>query len=114
MSTFRIQQLNKLILQLLNEHILRDINMPDGCFVTITKVDTTRDLSLARVTISVIPTGRQDSILAYMNRQAGYSQHAIGGKLKVYKVPKLMFYLDTGGSHVERVDELIDKIHNEK
>lgn len=114
MSTHRIEQINKLILELLNEQILREINLPVGSFVTITKVDTTRDFSTARVTASVIPADKTESTLAHLNNQAGYLQHLIGQKMTVYKVPKLSFRTDSGPAHVERIDQLIDKIHREK
>jgi ribosome-binding factor A len=109
----RIEQINALILKLLNEQILREVDLPAGCFVTITKVDTTRDLGLARVTISVIPTDKQETMRVYMNRRAGHFTHELGRYMKVYKIPKLTFKLDTGGSHVEHLDQLIDKIHRE-
>lgn len=113
MSTHRIEQINALILKLLNEQILREVNLPAGCFVTITKVDTTRDLGLARVSISVIPTEKQDAMHVYMNRRAGHFMRALGQYMKVYKIPKLTFNLDAGGAQVERLDQLIDKIHKE-
>ena len=113
MSTHRIEQINALILKLLNEQILREVDLPAGCFVTITKVDTTRDLGLARITISVIPTDKQDAMYVYMNRQAGHFMRALGRYMKLYKIPKLTFNLDSGGPHVEHLDELIDKIHKE-
>lgn len=113
MSSHRIEQINALILKLLNEQILREVNLPAGCFVTITKVDTTRDLGLARVTISVIPTDKQEMMHVYMNRQAGHFMRVLGRNMRVYKIPKLTFMLDTGGPHVEHLDELIDKIHKE-
>jgi ribosome-binding factor A len=110
----RIQQINKLILELLNAQMLREIDLPAGSFVTITKVDTTRDLGLARVTMSVMPADKQAPIHVYMNRQAGHFQRVLGRNMKLYKVPKLTFTLDTSGSHVEHLDQLIDKIHNEQ
>jgi len=110
----RIEQINKLILEQLNIQILREINLPVGCLVTITKVNTTRDFSLSRVTASIIPAERNLSVLGLLNNKAGYLQHLIAQKIAVFKVPKLTFILDTGGVHVERLDELIDKIHHEK
>ncbi len=114
MSTHRIEQINALILKLLNEQILREVDLPTGCFVTITKVDTTRDLGLARITIGVIPTDKEEAMNIYMNRRAGHFMHILGQHMKVYKIPKLTFQLDASGSHVEQMDRLIDKIHSEK
>lgn len=114
MASYRIKQVNELIQQQLSEIILKDISTPPGCLVTITKVDTTRDLSQARVSISVLPDKFKQSVLASLKKNATSLRYTLGDILVIRKTPKLRFQLDTTEMHAAHIDALIDKIHREQ
>ena len=114
MASHRIKQVNELIHQQLSEIILKEVSTPPGCLITITKINTTRDLSQARVSISVLPEHFQQSILADLNKKAKSLQYSLGNILVIRKTPKLQFQLDTTEVEAAHIDALIDKIHKEQ
>ena len=114
MASHRIKQINELIQQQLSEIILKEVSTPSGCLITITEVNTTRDLSQARVSISVLPEKFQQSILADLKKKSKPLQYALGDILVIRKIPKLRFQLDTTEVEAAHIDALIDKIHKEQ
>lgn len=113
-ASHRIKQVNELIHQQLSEIILKEISTPPGCLITITKVNTTRDLSQARISISVLPEQFQHSTLADLEKKAKALQYALGDILVIRKTPRLQFQLDTTEIEAAHIDALIDKIHKEQ
>ncbi|MFA6098932.1 MAG: 30S ribosome-binding factor RbfA [Patescibacteria group bacterium] len=114
MATHRIFQINELIKKELSQILLREDLIPAGHLVTITKADTTRDLSQARITISILPNTGQEEILHWLQKKAGPIQHLLGKKIILRKIPKILFELDKTLENVSHIDSLIDKIHRDE
>ena len=51
----RINKINELIKQHVNDIVLKNLSLKDGVFITIAKVDTTEDLRYTRVFVSIFP-----------------------------------------------------------
>jgi len=113
-SSHRIQKVNELIKQELGQLILKEINTPHGCLITITKVDTSKDLGQAKVMVSILPISEQEPIMRTLHKKAGFLQYELGKKMVIRKLPKLIFYSDLSQEKVSHIDTLIDKIHREK
>ncbi|MDP2684641.1 MAG: 30S ribosome-binding factor RbfA [bacterium] len=113
MPSHRIQQINELIRNELNKVILKEAGLPPGYLATITKVKTSRDLSQSIITISILPTAKQGTILNLLNDQAKHLQYELGKNIILRKTPKLSFVIDEGQQKTTHIDELIDKIHQE-
>lgn len=113
MSTHRLPQVNELIRQELSRIILKEITLPAGCLATITKVDTSRDLSQSKIYLSVLPTEKQAEVFGLLRSKTKWLQHELGKLLTMYKIPKIFFIIDQDQQKIARIDELIDKIHQE-
>lgn len=106
----RIEKLNEVLKELLAQIVLREVELPRGVLATITRVETTRDLSQAKVFVSVFPENQTKPALAILVR-CGYNLHQIlNKKLRLRKVPKLRFLQDTQVIRELRLDELLDKV----
>ena len=51
----RINQVNELIKQELNDLLVSELEFTKGCLVTITAVETSKDLRHAKIWVSVLP-----------------------------------------------------------
>ena len=111
MSSHRIQQVNELIRQELSKLFVKEISFPKDCLVTITKVDTSKDLGQTKVLVSIMPAGQQEKAVRLLNKQAGHLQFLLGKIIVIRQIPKLLFQLDHTQEKVARIDQLIDKIH---
>jgi ribosome-binding factor A len=81
-------------------------------FVTITDVEMTKDLRIAKVFFSVLgsETGRVDSIKALESAKA-FIQAEVGSRIRMKFLPKLIFRLDTSLEYGARIETLIMQIH---
>ena len=80
-------------------------------WVTVTDVEVTHDLSMAKVFVSVLPTGEErDRTLKALAGAAGFVRHELAPRLGLRDVPELRFVLDDSIERGARVDELLKRI----
>jgi ribosome-binding factor A len=80
--------------------------------VTITGVDLSADLRHARVFVSAMGTEKQkkDSMAA-LSHAAGWIRHELGQRIRMKFLPEIVFLPDTSQEYGERIDRLLDEIH---
>jgi ribosome-binding factor A len=81
-------------------------------FITITRVEVTHDLGLARVLVSVLgdETERQRSMAA-LQSATGFVRREIGRRLRIRVVPEIEFRYDKGIDATDRVARLLEEQH---
>jgi ribosome-binding factor A len=84
-------------------------------FVTVTRVDLSRDLSHARVRVSVLgdDTVREESLSGLVSA-AGYVRREIAHRLRLRRTPEIEFVLDRGAEQSARIEELLAKLHHDQ
>ncbi|MGH8370312.1 MAG: 30S ribosome-binding factor RbfA [Gammaproteobacteria bacterium] len=99
----------------LSELIRREVKDPRVRLVTVTKVDVTRDLSHAKVLISVLgEDGPQPEVLAALQHAAGYLRHLLGKMLKMRSIPELHFAQDEVLERAAHLTALINQANRDK
>lgn len=102
-------QLRAELVELLRSPLIRDPRVA-GVDLSITSVETSQDLSHARVLMSSLA---DDATLAKavqgLNHAAGKLRHEIGLRLHIRYVPSLSFVVDTATREGDRVNALIRK-----
>ena len=75
--------------------------------ISISKVNVTSDLSIAKVYLSVFPSERGGEILAAVRSNAPLIKHDLSQrvKLQLRKVPNLVFYIDDSLDQIEKLDK---------
>jgi ribosome-binding factor A len=80
-------------------------------FVTVTTVETSRDLEHAKVWLSVFGTEKQrERTLAALEGAAGVLQARVNRELKLRRTPQLEFVYDRAIEHGVRLTHLIDEL----
>jgi len=92
--------------------ILKEINDPKIKDVVLTKIDVTKDLSLAKVYFSTYNKGAKKGIEQGLNRSAGFIRHCILKGLSMKKVPNLRFIYDDSGDYGQKIDNLLNKVNH--
>ena len=81
-----------------------------GKLVTVTDVEMSPDLGLARLYISVFPVNASDEVLNYLNevksKVRGSLGRAIGKEVRV--IPELAIFLDNTAELASKMDSLIE------
>ena len=78
--------------------------------VTITGVDVTPDLLLARVYFTVLgDKDAQQEALVGFERAGGFLRTELAGRVRLRFVPELDFKLDKSADYGRRIDELLEQ-----
>ncbi|HEX2302986.1 MAG TPA: 30S ribosome-binding factor RbfA [Gaiella sp.] len=106
----RMRRVDEAMKQVLSEAIptLKD---PRIGFVTVTAVETSRDLDHAKVWLSVFGSDAQRKrTLAALEGAAGVLQARVNRELKLRRTPQLEFVYDRAVEHGVRLTQLIDEL----
>ncbi len=105
----RNQRLGNQVLRTLNELLRFETKDPRLKGVSLTAVDLSRDLSVARVYYSLLepdadPAPAQDGL----EKAAGFLRAKLGQSIKVRHVPELRFEHDDSAAEGQRISDLIE------
>jgi ribosome-binding factor A len=90
-------------------HRLRDPRL--GSMISVTDVEVTKDLSVARIYVSMLaPDDARDQALEALNHSIGFVRHELAPRLGLREVPEIRFLLDTSIQSGARVEELLRRI----
>jgi ribosome-binding factor A len=105
--SFRISKINELIKQQIAEIISRELNLKPGVFLTIAKVDTSKDLRYTRISISIFPEKETNYAMETLRKETYFIQGKLNKKLFIKNIPKIEFVLDTTESKADEVEKLL-------
>lgn len=83
-----------------------------NAFVTITKVNVTADLGLARINISLLGVKEPEKILDRLKHHKGEIRKFLGAKIKntIHHIPDLDFFIDNSLEYADNINRLLNKI----
>jgi ribosome-binding factor A len=108
METTRQQKINSLLQKDLADILLREVIIPNT-MISVTRVNITPDMSLARVNLSIFATKDKTIALKQIQSKKSEIRHLLGERVKhqLRIVPDLQFFLDDSLDRIERIDELL-------
>ena len=105
----RNQRLGNQVLRTLNELLRFETKDPRLDGVSLTSVDLSRDLSVARVYYSMLdPNADPVPVQAGLEKAAGFLRGKLGRAIKVRHVPELRFEHDDSAAEGQRISDLIE------
>lgn len=113
MSKQRVDRLNSLLKQVIVEVIRRDVNNPlVNQFVTVSRVDISKDLRHAKVYISMFGTdAEKKGTLDALQSAAGFIAVTSSKKVVMRFFPALRFIIDDTVDKHMRIEEVLKEIH---
>ncbi len=112
----KIERVNSEIKKILTEIIgeeIKDPRVSECKMLTIMNVDTSADLSVALVFVSVMD-GDSEAVIEGLNAAKGYLRNALFKRLKVRTVPELKFVLDTSIDYGFKIDRILQQLKKEE
>ena len=109
--SFRISKVNELIKQQIAEIISRELSLKPGVFLTIAKVDTSRDLRYTRIFVSIFPESEINYALETLRKETYFIQGKLNKKLFIKIIPKIEFVIDSTESKADEVEKLLNDIN---
>jgi ribosome-binding factor A len=110
----RTQRLNDEIQRILADLIEREVQDPRVGFATVTGVRAAKDLSTARVFITVRSGQNVEETLAGLRAAAGFLRSRLAEQLQLRNVPELHFRYDESIERGFRMDELFRRLAEER
>ena len=80
-----------------------------GIIISVTKVQVTTDLSLAKVYLSVFPQLKREIILKGVQENASSIRYEMAKRVKnqLRRMPELSFYIDDSLDYIEDIDKAL-------
>jgi ribosome-binding factor A len=92
--------------------LAREVHDPGIGFVTITRVQVSPDLQLARVFYTVLGDDKSRATTAKaLERAVPFLRRQIGARLRLKRVPELKFHFDEAVAGQDRIEQLLNEIH---
>lgn len=106
----RTRRLGEQIQRELAQLIQQELQDPRLGMVTVSAVEVSRDLSNAKVFITVLGENADvDASLKVLNKAAGFLRHELGQRLIMRSLPNLRFVYDASLERGNRLSSLIDQ-----
>lgn len=90
MTLYRTKRMESVMEQILSEEIVRTIEDVDT-LITVTNIHIDLQNDQALVSVAVFPDEKREAVLAGLNRRAGGLAFTLLKKMKVKKIPFLVF-----------------------
>lgn len=97
--------------------MLQQSYQPSGSFITVTNVEVTDDLLIAKIFISIYaPDKDEDVIFEHLEQQNAAIRKELASKIRhqVRRIPELLFNKDESAAYAQKMDRLFDKIRAER
>ncbi len=112
-SVPRTDRLNSEFKKEIYEIITRRLNDPEITeMVSVMKVDVSRDLSYAKVFVSVFSTDKEKQKKTFdaICKNAKRIRHELGGSMRIRTVPELSFVLDGSMEYSDKINKIFAEI----
>lgn len=111
----RLDRINQLIKEEISTLLQRELKDPRLGFVTVTEVETSKDLRTAKVFVSVLGGDIQwKGSLAALESARGFVRNWLRDHLDLRVTPTLDFRPDRSMEHAARIQSLLKGLHREE
>ncbi len=108
MDFSRVDRLQSQMVRDLAAVIAEDLKDSIPYMLTFTRVEITKDLKYAKVFFSVL--GKEKAVeesLDFLKRHNGIIRKMLGNRMRIRRIPELLFKYDGSTDHVLRINELL-------
>tara|TARA_Y100000994_G_C15611545_1_gene409075 strand:+ start:585 stop:926 length:342 start_codon:yes stop_codon:yes gene_type:complete len=113
MESQRQKKVSRLIQKDLSAIFLQESkSLYNGVMISITHVFVSKDLSLAKVYLSLFPENKKSEVFEDIKFKTKQFKHKLAFKLKnqMRKTPDLVFYIDNSLDHYESINKILKDI----
>ena len=114
MAKIRVGRVSEQIKKEISHLIQTELKDPRIGFITVTGVETTNDLSQAKIYLSVLGTDEQkEETLKALSKATGYLRSELGKRIKFRHTPELHFKFDNSIEYGSRIENLLTEINQD-
>ena len=109
--SIKIERIGSNLVKEISYILANEVKDNDIKFVTITDVKVTNDLSFAKVYFTVLDDEKRDSTLEALNSAKGFIRKELASRVDIRHIPELEFVFDESIEYGKKIENIIDKIH---
>ena len=111
----RILKVNAELQKAISEVLTYEIKNPliTG-IITVTRVETTQDLDFAKVYVSIFTKDNVQDVFNQILHSARFIRKEVAAKINLRKMPYLNFILDDGIDYTNKIEDMLEKIKEER
>lgn len=113
--SIRTERVASLIKQEIGTILTREYSSPEFGFITVTDVQMTPDLKIAKIYFSIFGSSDiQEKTMAMLDGEKQHIRGEVAHRVRLKFAPALQFYHDTTMDEVDKINRLIKKIHSDE
>jgi ribosome-binding factor A len=110
----RSQRVGHLLKEEVSDIVLNRVKDPRMGFITVTDVEVTDDLKLARVYVSTLKDEDRETAMEILGSAKGFIRSELKKRLRMKNIPVLEFRFDETTRYGEKMEKLFKKMRNEQ
>ncbi|KKP37618.1 hypothetical protein A2483_03820 [Candidatus Peregrinibacteria bacterium RIFOXYC2_FULL_33_13] len=100
--------LNSIIKDEVSRIIQEKIEIKEFGLITVTRAVTAKNLDSCRVYVRSLI--KQENLLNVLNKRIYHIQKELNPRLRLHKVPKIIFQLDENLEYVDNIEKILERI----
>ena len=112
-TSIRAQKVSRMLQKVLGEILSREsASLLDNMMVTVTEVQVSPNLGLAKVYLSFVLNKKKENMLAKVQQKKSVLRKLLGNRIgsKLRKMPELCFYIDDSAAHATKIQQLLAQL----
>ena len=111
MSGHRAQKVAEAIREVVSMAILTELRDPRVRDVTVTRVEVSSDLRIAKIHVSIMGDDRKQSLAMHgLKSAAGFLQAKVADRVQMRYTPRIQFYIDQGVKHSIEIARILREV----
>ncbi len=110
-QSFRMKQIDELLLRALSNIIREEIDIPDDIFFTITKVITSKELDVAKIFYITQPEEKHAIVANILKKNKKLINDRVEEDIIIRKLPKFKFIFDRREVEALKLSEKISQLN---
>lgn len=109
----KLERLNNMFTEEISKIINEEVKDKNIGFVTITDSKITNDLSFAKVYFTCLDDNKE-KVTNALNRASVFIRTLLCDRINIRKMPEIHFVFDESIDYGKKIDDIIERIHNEE
>lgn len=112
-SEARLKRINELIKRQVGQNILEEVDFPADILATVTRAETSIDVTHCKIFISAFPEKEIKNVLDILQKNIYHLQKLLNHQLNMRPVPQIRFVEEEDIPAEQRIENLLEKIKME-
>jgi ribosome-binding factor A len=111
MNIVKLERINNILqreISYILHYLVRDKNI---AFVVLTAVNTTNDLSFAKVYFRIHDETKKDEVISSLNKASKFIKSQLYDRVDMRHIPELKFVYDESIDYGQKIEKIIDDLN---